>query len=183
MAHSDEHGDWLLLRASRRLAYLADSAHIDRYRAHRFRYSRSESVVRTGSRQEDAPDAGSSHSIGTAYAGQAFWFGVALEVLGSLELWLGVNALTSLLGIATIALYLFAYTPLKQKTWWSTTMGAFPGAIPPLIGFAGAANTLTPEAWALFGIRSFLAIPSFLCHRVDVPRRLCAGWHSDAAGG
>jgi protoheme IX farnesyltransferase len=92
---------------------------------------------------------------------KAFWFGVALEVLGSLELWLGVNALTSLLGIATIVLYLFAYTPLKQKTWWSTTIGAFPGAIPPLIGFAAAANTLTPEAWALFGILFFWQFPHF----------------------
>jgi protoheme IX farnesyltransferase len=92
---------------------------------------------------------------------RAFWFGVALEVVGSLELWLGVNALTSLLGVATITLYLFAYTPLKQKTWWSTTIGAFPGAIPPLIGFAAAANTLTAEAWALFGILFFWQFPHF----------------------
>jgi protoheme IX farnesyltransferase len=92
---------------------------------------------------------------------KAFWFGVALEVVGSLELWLGVNALTSLLGVLTIVLYLFAYTPLKQKTWWSTTIGAFPGAIPPLIGFAAAANTLTPEAWALFGILFFWQFPHF----------------------
>src|SRR5689334_24474813 len=42
----------------------------------------------------------------------AFWFGVALEILGSLELWLGVNGMTSLLGVATIVMYLFAYTPL-----------------------------------------------------------------------
>ena len=92
---------------------------------------------------------------------KAFWFGVALEIIGSLELWLGVNALTSLLGVITIVLYLFAYTPLKQKTWWSTTIGAFPGAIPPLIGFAAAANTLTAEAWALFAILFFWQFPHF----------------------
>ena len=92
---------------------------------------------------------------------KAFWFGVALEIIGSLELWLGVNALTSELGVITIVLYLFAYTPLKQKTWWSTTIGAFPGAIPPLIGFAAAANTLTAEAWALFAILFFWQFPHF----------------------
>ena len=92
---------------------------------------------------------------------KAFWFGVALEIIGSLELWLGVNALTSVLGVITIVLYLFAYTPLKQKTWWSTTIGAFPGAIPPLIGFAAAANTLTAEAWALFAILFFWQFPHF----------------------
>lgn len=91
----------------------------------------------------------------------AFWFGVALEVLGSLELWLGVNSLTSLLGIATILMYLCAYTPLKQKTWWSTTIGAFPGAMPPLIGYAAASGTLTPEAWVLFAILFFWQFPHF----------------------
>ena len=92
---------------------------------------------------------------------RAFWFGMALEVLGSLELWLGLNALTSLLGIATILLYLCAYTPLKQKTWWSTTVGAIPGAIPPLIGYAAASGTLRADAWVLFAILFIWQFPHF----------------------
>jgi protoheme IX farnesyltransferase len=58
-------------------------------------------------------------------------------------------------------MYLFLYTPLKQKTWWSTTVGAFPGAMPPLIGFAGAANHLTAEAWALGAILFLWQFPHF----------------------
>lgn len=92
---------------------------------------------------------------------RAFRFGVALEVIGTAELWFGVNALTSLLGIATILLYLCAYTPLKQKTWWSTTVGAIPGAMPPLIGYAAAADRLTPEAWALYAILFLWQFPHF----------------------
>lgn len=92
---------------------------------------------------------------------QAFWFGVALEIIGTAELWLGVNALTSLLGVATILLYLCAYTPLKQKTWWSTTVGAIPGAMPPLIGYAAAAGRLTAEAWVLYAILFLWQFPHF----------------------
>jgi heme o synthase len=91
----------------------------------------------------------------------AFWFGVALEVTGTIELWYGVNPLTAWLGIVTIVLYLCAYTPLKQKTWWSTTVGAIPGAMPPLIGYAAAANTLTPAAWALYAILLIWQFPHF----------------------
>jgi protoheme IX farnesyltransferase len=58
-------------------------------------------------------------------------------------------------------MYLFAYTPLKQKTWWSTTIGAFPGAMPPLIGFAGAAGKLTPEALVLGAILFLWQFPHF----------------------
>lgn len=92
---------------------------------------------------------------------RAFWFGMMLEVVGSLELWLGLNALTSLLGIATILLYLCAYTPMKQKTWWSTTVGAIPGAIPPLIGYAAASGTLRADAWVLFAILFIWQFPHF----------------------
>jgi protoheme IX farnesyltransferase len=94
-------------------------------------------------------------------ATKALWFGIGLSVLGVLELGLGVNWLAALLGFTTLAMYLFLYTPLKQKTWWSTTVGAFPGAMPPLIGFAAAAGTLTPEAWVLGAILFLWQFPHF----------------------
>lgn len=92
---------------------------------------------------------------------QVLWFGIGLAVLGSLELGFGANWLTAGLTLATLAMYLFAYTPLKQKTWWSTTVGAFPGAMPPLIGFAGAAGKLTPEALVLGAILFLWQFPHF----------------------
>src|SRR5689334_5579219 len=92
---------------------------------------------------------------------QGLWFGIGLAVLGTVELGFGANWLASGLCIATLVLYLFAYTPLKQKTWWSTTVGAFPGAMPPLIGFAGAANKLTPEALVLAAILFLWQFPHF----------------------
>ena len=92
---------------------------------------------------------------------RALLFGVALAVLGGVELGFGVNWLASALALATLFLYLFLYTPLKQKTWWSTTIGAFPGAMPPLIGYAAAAGRLTPEAWVLYAILFFWQFPHF----------------------
>ena len=92
---------------------------------------------------------------------QALIFGIGLAVIGSLELGLFVNWLTSALGVTTLILYLFLYTPLKQKTWWSTTIGAVPGAMPPLIGYAAAANTLTADAWVLGAILFLWQFPHF----------------------
>jgi protoheme IX farnesyltransferase len=92
---------------------------------------------------------------------RALWFGIALAVAGGLELGIGVNWLASFLGLATLGMYLFLYTPLKQKTWWSTTVGAFPGAMPPLIGYAAASDRLTLEAWALYAILFFWQFPHF----------------------
>ena len=98
---------------------------------------------------------------GRLQPGQGLWFGIGLAVLGTLELGFGANWLASGLCIATLVMYLFAYTPLKQKTWWSTTVGAFPGAMPPLIGFAGAADKLTPEALVLAAILFLWQFPHF----------------------
>jgi protoheme IX farnesyltransferase len=92
----------------------------------------------------------------------ALVFGVALSVLGFVDLALAVNLVAALWGLATLASYLFLYTPLKQRTPHATTIGAFPGAMPPLIGFAGAAGTLTSEAWALFAILFLWQFPHFL---------------------
>lgn len=91
----------------------------------------------------------------------AFWFAVLLSVLGGLELGFFVNWLSSAIGLLTLALYLGIYTPLKQKTWWSTTVGSIPGAMPPLIGYAAAAGHLTPGAWALYAILLIWQFPHF----------------------
>jgi protoheme IX farnesyltransferase len=92
---------------------------------------------------------------------KALWFGIALAAAGGLELGFALNWLASGIGIATLLMYLFLYTPLKQKTWWSTTVGAVPGAMPPLIGFAAAADKLTPEAWVLAAILFIWQFPHF----------------------
>jgi heme o synthase len=92
---------------------------------------------------------------------KAFLFGLALIVLGEVELALGVNGLTAWIGFATVGSYLLLYTPMKQRTWLSTTVGAFPGAMPPLIGFAAARGALTLEAWVLFAIIFLWQFPHF----------------------
>src|SRR5690349_18469346 len=91
----------------------------------------------------------------------AFWFGVGLSVLGFLELWFGVNRLSAVIGALTLATYLGIYTPMKQRTWWSTTIGAFPGAMPPMIGFAAASGALTRQSWVLFAILFLWQFPHF----------------------
>ena len=81
---------------------------------------------------------------------------------GFLELWLGVNLLAGLIGAFTLASYLFVYTPMKQRTWWSTTVGAIPGAMPPMIGYAAAAGgRCTRESWVLFAILFLWQFPHF----------------------
>ena len=98
---------------------------------------------------------------GRLAANRALAFGIALSVAGFLELWLGCNLLSGLLGAFTLASYLFVYTPLKQRTPLSTTVGAFPGAMPPMIGFAAAHGSITAEAWVLFAILFLWQFPHF----------------------
>lgn len=98
---------------------------------------------------------------GRVGARPAFLFGLGLIVLGEWELASQVNALTAWLGFLTVASYLLLYTPMKQRTWWSTTVGAFPGAMPPLIGFAAARGELMVEAWILFAIIFIWQFPHF----------------------
>lgn len=92
---------------------------------------------------------------------RALGFGVALSLAGFAMLGLGANWLSAALGAGTLLAYLLLYTPLKQRSWHSTTVGAFPGAMPPLIGYAGAAGTLSAEAWLLFAILLLWQFPHF----------------------
>jgi protoheme IX farnesyltransferase len=94
-------------------------------------------------------------------ARRALAFGIALSIAGFAELAWFVNLLSGVLGVATLVSYLFLYTPLKQRSWLSTTVGAFPGATPPMIGFAAASGTLTTQAWVLFAILFLWQFPHF----------------------
>jgi protoheme IX farnesyltransferase len=93
---------------------------------------------------------------------EALAFGVTLTVLAEVYLAALVNPLTGLLGLTVIAGYLFGYTPLKTRTSLSTMVGAFPGAVPPLIGWAAARGEISLEAWVLFAILFLWQFPHFL---------------------
>jgi heme o synthase len=89
-------------------------------------------------------------------------FGLVTIVMGAAWLALAVNLLSCLLALATTVLYLGIYTPLKTRTTLATAVGAFPGAIPPLIGWAAARGSLSTGAWVLFGILFFWQFPHFM---------------------
>jgi protoheme IX farnesyltransferase len=98
---------------------------------------------------------------GRLSAGKALVFAILISVTGFVELFAGVNALTAWLGLFTLLTYLLIYTPLKQRSPHSTTIGAIPGAMPPLIGYAAASGTLTWDAWVLFAILFIWQFPHF----------------------
>jgi protoheme IX farnesyltransferase len=93
---------------------------------------------------------------------EALWFGVFLAIAGGAELWIAANPLTSALALATLATYLIFYTPLKRQTPLCTVVGAFPGAVPPLIGWAAVRNGLSAEAWVLYAILFLWQFPHLL---------------------
>lgn len=98
---------------------------------------------------------------GRLRAGPAFWFGAGISVAGSLYLLLAVNTLAFAIGLVTLTSYVFLYTPLKARTPLATLVGAFPGAAPPLIGWAAVRNDLGLEAWVLFTILFLWQFPHF----------------------
>ena len=87
--------------------------------------------------------------------------GAGLGAGGVLYLALVVNIISAALAALTIGIYLFAYTPLKRISTANTLVGAIPGAIPPLIGWAAARNDLTAPAWTLFAVLFFWQMPHF----------------------
>ena len=93
---------------------------------------------------------------------EALLFGVALTLLGTAYLAALVGALVALVTAATAILYLFAYTPLKQRTALCTLVGAVPGALPPVAGWAAARGDVTLGAWVLFGVLFLWQLPHTL---------------------
>src|SRR5271154_4569447 len=121
-------------------------------------------------------------------------FGTTLAITGSVYLAIAVNLLASALATLTLLTYLFVYTPLKRKTPMCVLVGAFPGAMPPLIGWAGASGRLNVEAGVLFAMLFLWQFPHFMAiawmYREDYDRagylvlpkgsarRRFVAWHS-----
>ncbi len=99
---------------------------------------------------------------GRLNARKAFLFGILLSIAGGLYLAVAVNGLAAFLAISTLLSYLLIYTPLKRKTPLCTLLGAFPGAMPALIGWAGASASIERHAWFLFAILFLWQFPHFL---------------------
>lgn len=93
---------------------------------------------------------------------EALVFGLMLAMGGGLLLWVEVNPLASVLALLTLTTYLLIYTPLKRKTALCTLIGAFPGAMPPLIGWAAARGSLNMDSLVLYSILFLWQFPHFL---------------------
>jgi protoheme IX farnesyltransferase len=93
---------------------------------------------------------------------QAALFGATLGCLGVAVLALGEHPLAATVAGATFGLYVLVYTPMKPRTTLNTAIGAIPGALPPVIGWAAATGDLAPGAWTLFLILFLWQFPHFL---------------------
>jgi protoheme IX farnesyltransferase len=101
-------------------------------------------------------------AVGRISPREAFWFAMTLSVVGLAWLALGTNWLATGVCLVTLLTYVVLYTPLKQRTSFATVIGAIPGALPPMIGWVAATNTLSREGWILFAIVFFWQMPHFL---------------------
>jgi protoheme IX farnesyltransferase len=100
--------------------------------------------------------------LGILPPSEALFFGITMVAGGAVYLLALVNAMACFLAMASCAVYLAAYTPLKTRTPWATFVGAFPGAVPPLIGWAAARGSVEGSAWLLFAILFLWQFPHFL---------------------
>jgi heme o synthase len=91
----------------------------------------------------------------------ALVLGCLLSVAGIVYLSVACNALSAMLAAATIIVYIFAYTPLKRVSTFNTLVGAIPGALPPVVGWAAATGKMDIGAWSLFAILFFWQLPHF----------------------
>lgn len=89
-------------------------------------------------------------------------YGCALVLVGLFLLYWQVSLEVMLLTLATVLLYILAYTPLKRRTPWATELGAIPGALPPLIGWVAAGAGFSSMGWILFAILFAWQLPHFM---------------------
>ena len=89
-------------------------------------------------------------------------FGSAITLAGLLMIVLSANLLAAAVALATLLSYVVVYTPLKRRSSFGTVIGAIPGALPPIIGWAASSGALPPQAWTLFGIMFLWQLPHFL---------------------
>jgi protoheme IX farnesyltransferase len=110
-------------------------------------------------------------AAGRLKSAHALLFALAISAGGFIYLFFFVNHLTSLLSAIVFTSYLFLYTPLKTRTWWCTLAGSVPGALPIVMGWAGATDSLAWDAWLLFAIIFLWQLPHFYSigwmHRED----------------
>ena len=92
----------------------------------------------------------------------AFMFACITSLIGLTQLWLGLNLVAAAVALLALLTYVAVYTPLKRHTPVATLLGAVPGALPPLIGWAAARGTLDPVSWTLFAIGFCWQLPHFL---------------------
>lgn len=97
--------------------------------------------------------------------------GIFCGITGSVLLALTTNSATAIAGLATLVVYVFGYTLLKTRSIWCTTIGAIPGAMPPVLGWLAAGGILGLEVASLFAIFFVWQFPHFLAigwkHRND----------------
>jgi protoheme IX farnesyltransferase len=99
---------------------------------------------------------------GRLHPAESLVFATVLSFAGLLLLGGGVNALSAGVAFVTLLTYVLIYTPLKRRTSFATVIGAIPGALPPVIGWAAARGGLSAGGWVLFGIVFLWQMPHFL---------------------
>jgi len=98
---------------------------------------------------------------GRLFPNEALFFSMIISVVGVADLMFFVNVLTGVLGLMTLAAYIFVYTPLKTRTALCTLIGAFPGATPPVMGWTAAGGDIDAVALSLFAILFLWQMPHF----------------------
>ena len=130
--------------------------------------------------QERVPDSKMNRTqnrplpMGKISSSEALAFGILISFAGVIILWLGLNILTSVLGIVTLLSYTLVYTPLKQKTVANTWFGGITGALPPVMGWVAASGQLDVGVLPIFSLLYFWQLPHFFAiawmHKKDYER-------------